>query len=108
MKGLISTTLVFSFLFQINLAFGQEERMVTESETHIFWQPNKKLTLNDFKGTPASSELKYCEEKGAFVVPCLGLFVKVDIPKKYRKNKLEKVYWKIYYYWVLESIVKWL
>lgn len=93
MKGLISTTLVFSFLFQINLAFGQEERMVTESETHIFWQPNKKLTLNDFKGTPASSELKYCEEKGACVVPCLGLFVKVDIPKNYRKNKLEKVYY---------------
>jgi hypothetical protein len=93
MKRSIIIKLIASFVFQINIAFGQVPELITESETHIYWQPNRKLTLTDFKGTPPLSEIKYCEEKGACVVPCHGLFVKVDIPKNYRKNKLEKVYY---------------
>jgi hypothetical protein len=50
------------------------------------------LTLNDFQGEPRPVDIKYCEDKGYCDVPCLGIFVEVDIPRNYRKNKLEKVY----------------
>jgi len=93
MKRIIKTILIVSCVFQINIATGQEPDSKTESETHIFWQPDRKLTSDDFQGTPPKSEMKYCEEKGACLVPCHGLFLKVDIPKNYRKNKLEKVYY---------------
>lgn len=93
MKRFITTILIVSCVFKINTAFGQEPELKTESETHIFWQPDRKLNSNDFQGTAPLSEIKYCEEKGACVAPCHGLFIKVDIPKNYRKNKLEKVYY---------------
>ncbi len=89
----IKTILIVSCVFQINIATGQEPDLKIGSETHIFWQPGIKLTSDDFQGTPPVSEMKYCEEKGACIVPCHGLFLKVDIPKNYRKNKLEKVYY---------------
>lgn len=92
MKRIIRIVLIVSFVFQIKIALGQDTEFKTESETHIFWQSNRKLTSEDFQGIPPLSEIKYCEEKGACVVPCHGLFVKVDIPRNYRKNKLEQVY----------------
>lgn len=92
MNGITSTVLIYILFSQTNFLFGQVQRLQTESETHIFWQPNRKLNLNDFQGDPRSDDLKYCEENGYCAVPCLGVFVEVDIPKNYRKNKLEKVY----------------
>lgn len=93
MKKIISTAFILSLICQINIVFGQVQQFITESETHIYWQADRKLTLVDFQGEPRPIDIKYCEEKGACVVPCLGLFVKVDIPKNYRRNKLEKVYY---------------
>ena len=93
MKKIIPTIFNLSLILQINILFGQEPELITETDTHIYWQPDRKLTSDDFQGTPPLSEIKYCEEKGACVVPCHGLFVKVDIPKNYKKNKLEKVYY---------------
>jgi len=92
MKGIISTIFIFSFFCQFSIAFGQVHQLITESETHIFWQPDRKLTLDDFQGEPKPVDIKYCEEKGYCVVPCMGVFVAVDIPINYRRNRLEKVY----------------
>jgi len=92
MKGIISTLFIFIFLSQFNLTIGQEQSLITESETHIYWQPYRRLSLNDFQGEPKPADVKYCQEKGYCAVPCVGIFVEVDIPRNYRKNKLEKVY----------------
>lgn len=93
MQRRISIAFVICLIYQINLTFGQDQQLLTESPTHIYWQSDRGLTINDFQGEPSPAGIKYCEEKGACVVPCLGLFVEVDIPRNYRKNKLEKVYY---------------
>ena len=84
--------LILSFFGIGTNTYGQLD-LQTESETHIFWQPNRKLTINDFEGGfPIDSCFIRDKESGRSVVPCLGIFLQVDIPKNYRKNKLEKVY----------------
>jgi len=64
-----------------------------ESGTHIFWQPNRKLVVDDFQGGN-STDSKFFRDRqiGRHVIPCLGIFLQIDIPKNYQKNKLEKVY----------------
>ena len=76
----------------IDLVYSQNEYVI-ESKTHIFWQTNRKLSITDFQGG-SSTDSTYNEDKelGRTVFPCLGIFLKVDIPKNYRKNKHEKVY----------------
>jgi hypothetical protein len=72
--------------------YSQNEYAI-ESETHIFWQPSRKLLITDFQGgNSTDSKFNKDKELGRTVIPCLGIFLKVDIPKNYRKNKLEKVY----------------
>ena len=93
MKGRITIVFVLALIFQINSTFGQDQQILTESKTHIYWQSDRKLTLNDYQGKPKSSGIKYCEEVGSCVAPCLGLFVVIDVPKNHRKNTLEKVYY---------------
>ncbi|MBD0405316.1 hypothetical protein [Flammeovirga sp. EKP202] len=84
------------FIIMLILCSSQSSRIwgqvITESGTHIFWQPDRKLTANDFQGEPKSKDIKHCKEKGACIVPCLGLYLEVDIPKNYRRNKFEMVY----------------
>ncbi len=92
MKIIFSILFAFYFSSQFIISFGQDQKFITESETHIFWQSDRKLTLIDFQGEPKPGDIKFCEEKGYCAIPCLGIFVEVDIPKNYRRNKLEKVY----------------
>lgn len=93
MKQRILIILLIGLIFQINSVFGQDQHIITESKTHIYWQSDRKLSLNDYQGKPGSNDIKNCEEKGSCVAPCLGLFVVVDVPRNHRKNKLEKVYY---------------
>jgi hypothetical protein len=90
-KYLLYSILILVFL-SINLPFYGQNGLPVESDTHIFWQPDRKLTMADFQGEPKPGDIKFCEEKGYCAIPCLGIFVDVDIPKNYRRNKLEKVY----------------
>lgn len=66
----------------------------TEDSTHIFWQPNVKLTFKDYQGklTPELENLmnKYNFSASASV----GIWSVLDIPKKKkdRYRKFEKVY----------------
>ena len=87
----ISFTLLSTILFTLSKVINGQE-LLTETNTHIFWQEDRKLTIYDFQGEPGPIDIKYCKENGACVGACLGLFLKVDIPKNYRKSKLEKVY----------------
>jgi hypothetical protein len=79
-------------IIQIRFGFSQILQFVTESESHIYWQQNRKLTLSDFQGEPKATDVKDCSEYGYCSVPCLGIFCVVDISKHYKRNKLEMVY----------------
>ncbi|MFC2152962.1 hypothetical protein ACFLSE_10595 [Bacteroidota bacterium] len=92
LKLFLTLSIVSSILFN---AFGQEN-LITESETHIFWQENTVLTSKDFQGDCSSNPklIKYCEELNLCVSAYVGVFVVLDIPKKKRnRGKLiEKAY----------------
>lgn len=90
MKYFSSTILL---LFLLSNSFYAQSTFPIESETHIFWQPNRKLVVNDFQGgNPSDSKFNRDRQIGRHVIPCLGIFLQIDIPKNYRQNKLEKVY----------------
>ena len=92
MKYLLNAILILSISYLSTDLYCQSEYPI-ESETHIFWQPNRKLSVNDFQGgSSTDSKFNRDREIGRTVIPCLGFFLEIDIPKNYRKNKLEKVY----------------
>ncbi len=68
----------------------------TNSDTHIFWQADRKLKPTDFKGNfNADPRLKvYCDTFQLCTSASVGLFAVLDVPKrkKHRKEKLDKVY----------------
>lgn len=84
--------LVIACIFFQSVIPVHGQQLITESKTHIFWQPDRKLTPGDFQGEPRPADLTNCEEKGYCAVPCLGIFFEVDVHKNYRRNRLEKVY----------------
>ncbi|WP_439185805.1 hypothetical protein [Carboxylicivirga taeanensis] len=77
-------------------SFGQGEHLATESQTHIFWQADRKLSEDDFQydGTQDEKIVNYCDEFDLYTVASVGLFAVLDVPKKKRKRGelLEKVY----------------
>jgi len=88
-----SYTIIIAILSCSSIVLHSQDEYAIESETHIFWQPNRTLLITDFQGgNSADSKFNKDRELGRAVIPCLGIFMKVDIPKNYRKNKLEKVY----------------
>ena len=92
MKFLYNFILTLGFL-SISCSFYAQNGHPVESGTHIFWQPDRKLLVKDFQGGNSSdSQFNRDREIGRHVIPCLGIFVQIDIPTNYRKNKLEKVY----------------
>lgn len=84
---LLTLTFVYSTcLGQINYP--------TRDSVHIFWQPNLKITYNDYKGQK-NVELENMMEKYQFSASAsVGIWSALDIPqkKKDRYKKLEKVY----------------
>ena len=86
-------TILILALITITINVQGQNQYPTESETHIFWQPDRILKKGDFQGgNPYDSKFNRDRELGRYVVPCLGIFLHVDIPKNYRKNKKEIVY----------------
>lgn len=87
---------LFVFLFlQLTSAVGQE-KIQTESNTHIYWQPDRELIKSDFKGDSScydKSEL-FCDELDMCTMAFVGVFAVLDIPKKKRKRGelIEKAY----------------
>ncbi len=66
------------------------------TETHIFWQPGSLLEAGDFHRmkAPSEKERRYCDSIGLCTVAYLGLWYKVDVPKRKRDRgkQSEKVY----------------
>jgi len=73
-----------------------QEAVETESASHIFWQSNRVINKNDYKGEePTDPKLiGYCEDLEMCTMAYVGLYSVLDIPKKKRNRgaMLEKVY----------------
>lgn len=106
----------FNFIFVIILLIGinnslfSQEKIKTESDTHIFWQPDRLLTIDDFKGNGSNNakNIKYCDDLGLCTVACVGLFGVLDIPKK-KKNRgklIEKAYFALAFEKATSYIIK--
>jgi len=73
------------------------QSLPTETATHVFWQPDRKLTFEDFQGDGSAypDGRKNCEEFNLCTEPFLGTWSVVDVPvrKLQRRGILaEKVY----------------
>ena len=86
-KGLILT---ISFLLSIN-CFAQ-----FENDTHVFWQPNVKLTFEMFQGTPSDTTyVVRLKEANIYHQIATGFWSALDVPKSKRgwKKGMEEKYY---------------
>ena len=84
---------VLIILFSGTYAFSQTNYS-TKDSVHIFWQPNVKLTNNDYQGSPDSKTEEILNKYGINVSASVGIWSVLDVPKKKkdRYKYFEKVY----------------
>ncbi len=83
------------FLFILAVNAKAQISNTTETDKHIFWQPGRKLTFNDFKGDTIGGKYKDSYKKaGLKAMSYIGLWSILDVPKKKKdRGKLfEKAY----------------
>jgi hypothetical protein len=77
---------VFFFLIisLVTIDIFSQNDFQTENESHIFWQKDRILTQDDFKGSdPRDPKLiSYCDTMGMCSMAYVGLFSVLDVPKK--------------------------
>ena len=92
----LKTTILILFSANISILVPGQEAIITESDTHIFWQPNNKLTQEDFLGKASldNQQIRLCDSAGVCTMACTGLFAVLDIPKRKsdRRHLFEKAY----------------
>lgn len=73
-----------------------EEKLPTETGNYIFWQFDRVLKSQDFKGTGSrfTKHNQYCNDYDMCTMAFLGIFTELDIPKKSRNKEklLERAY----------------
>jgi hypothetical protein len=64
------------------------------SNTHIFWQPELKITYNDYKGQPTNEVEEMMQKYNFSAAASVGIWSILDTPKNKRDRykKFEKVY----------------
>lgn len=87
----IHFTIVFLFLYLVS--FGQVN-YPTRDSIHIFWQPNLKITLKDYKGIPQKDVEETMDKYNLTACAYVAIWSILDIPEKKRDRykKFEKVY----------------
>ncbi|OAQ43534.1 hypothetical protein A5893_17105 [Pedobacter psychrophilus] len=87
-----ATSLTILIFLSINV-FGQKS-FPTQNSTHIFWQPEVRLTIDEYQGKPIPEIDKLMDKYGFSASASVGIWSVIDIPKKKsQRNKLfEKVY----------------
>lgn len=81
---------IFFFLVIVSINVLSQEVYLTSDEKKIYWQPNTKIEFKDFQDTNLEECLKYKEKYGTKMSASIGLYGKVDVPKK--RGKFDKVY----------------
>jgi hypothetical protein len=87
------TSLTILILLSINV-FGQNS-FPTQNSTHIFWQPEVMLTIDDYQGKPTPEIEKLMEKYGFSASASVGIWSVLDIPKK--KSQRHKLFEKVYF-----------
>lgn len=87
-----SLTTIIVYLIILN-CYGQVIDS-TSSNTHIFWQPELKLTYNDYKGQPTKKIEEMMQQYNFSAAASVGIWSILDTPKNKRDRykKFEKVY----------------
>ena len=90
MKHIIIST----FLTLFTLTCIGQTNYPTRDSVHIFWQPNLKITHNDYNGQTNPKLLEMMEKYQFSASASVGIWSILDIPKKKkdRYKKFEKVY----------------
>jgi hypothetical protein len=86
--------IIVTFLVLVSQSVIGQNNYQTSDETHIFWQPNTKITKDDYQGQPTSQVDNMMDEYGFTASASVGIWSVLDIPKKKkdRYKKFEKVY----------------
>ncbi len=105
------TIILIVLAYATIMGFSQNENYPTETETHIFWQPDRKLNSADFQRDPQDvplGSIKECDSLGYCVVGAYGLFHVVDVTKgRYKPGRYhEKLYMAPAFQKTLSSILK--
>ena len=83
-------------LFAASIQAQKEQVYQNESKTHIGWQPDRRLTKEDYQGDFNNDprHQKYCDKVGLCVNAATGVFYRVDARKgRYKPGKYyEKLY----------------
>ena len=81
--------LVFVLMFASLNCFAQYE-----TETHVFWQPDVKLSFDMFQGQPSDSTIEKLKKANLYHAIATGLWGELDVPASKRgwKKMAEKVY----------------
>ncbi|MEE3486455.1 MAG: hypothetical protein VZQ98_19330 [Bacteroidales bacterium] len=83
-------------LFVTSIQAQKEQVYQNESKTHIGWQPDRRLTKEDYQGDFYNDprHQKYCDKVGLCVNAATGVFYRVDARKgRYKPGKYyEKLY----------------
>lgn len=85
---------IITFLVLVKQSgIGQNNYQIS-NDTHIFWQPNTKITKVDYQGQPIDQASKMMDKYGFTASASIGIWSVLDIPKKKkdRYKKFEKVY----------------
>ncbi|MRI63942.1 hypothetical protein EDM00_08075 [Ornithobacterium rhinotracheale] len=71
-----------------------QEKLPTSTESHMFWQPETKITIDDYQGNPNPEVEKINNKYGIAASSSVGIWSVLDIPKRKRDRlrKFEKVY----------------
>lgn len=84
------TLLLLSAIFMSVTCFAQ-----FETETHVFWQPDVKLTFDMFKGTPDTAVVHKFKDLNIYHQIATGFWSALDVPKskrEWKRGKQEKYY----------------
>lgn len=84
---------IYLVLTFISFSAGQT-KYITRDSVHIFWQPDLKITAEDYLGKPTDEVLQVMNQFGFRASASVGIWSVLDIPKKKndRYKKFEKVY----------------
>lgn len=82
------------FLASFNTACFAQNKFLTRDSIHIFWQPDLKIGLRDYRGDTTNQVMNLMRKYDFNASASIGVWSVMDIPEKpkQRRRKPEKIY----------------
>ena len=82
------------FLACVFITCNGQSKFLTRDSTHIFWQPDLSIGLQDYIGNPTNQVMDLMRRYKFGASASIGIWSVMDIPKKpkQRRRKPEKIY----------------